>query len=325
MSNWECTVCGHIQHKGSPPEKCPVCKASGEKFIEVEDSSKELPTGESDKNGLKKFRCTVCGYLHIGSEPPEKCPVCHAPALMFEEIVDTEEKDAPQNSGDNDGGQDEKWYCNVCGYKHRGTEPPDRCPVCGAGKSSFVRFGENGRPAGDEDGLVADSGSSERSEQQAESGGGEKKSFFMLNLFSRLVLRFHLHPISVHFPNGILPAAVVFLGLAFYFKNGALETVAYYNLIFVLITLPLVLLSGYLEWQKRYRGIKSTVFIVKIFCAILVVLSVLVLVFWRLFDPAVLAEGSPYRLYYLGLAGVMVGAAAISGHLGGRLVFGSRA
>lgn len=30
-----------------------------------------------------------------------------------------------------------KWRCTVCGYIHEGDEPPDVCPVCGAGKDKF--------------------------------------------------------------------------------------------------------------------------------------------------------------------------------------------
>ena len=31
----------------------------------------------------KKWICTVCGYVHEGENPPEKCPVCGAPADKF--------------------------------------------------------------------------------------------------------------------------------------------------------------------------------------------------------------------------------------------------
>ena len=34
---------------------------------------------------MKKFVCTVCGYAYEGSEPPEKCPQCSAPAEKFKE------------------------------------------------------------------------------------------------------------------------------------------------------------------------------------------------------------------------------------------------
>ncbi|MBR4808494.1 MAG: NADH peroxidase, partial [Lachnospiraceae bacterium] len=26
---------------------------------------------------MKKYVCSVCGYVHEGNEPPEKCPVCN--------------------------------------------------------------------------------------------------------------------------------------------------------------------------------------------------------------------------------------------------------
>jgi len=34
---------------------------------------------------MKKFVCTVCGYVHEGDSAPEKCPVCGAPASKFAE------------------------------------------------------------------------------------------------------------------------------------------------------------------------------------------------------------------------------------------------
>lgn len=39
---------------------------------------------------MKKWRCTVCGYIHDGPEPPEECPVCHAPREAFAEVTDEE-------------------------------------------------------------------------------------------------------------------------------------------------------------------------------------------------------------------------------------------
>jgi len=36
---------------------------------------------------MKKFVCTVCGYVHEGDTPPEKCPQCGATADKFKEQV----------------------------------------------------------------------------------------------------------------------------------------------------------------------------------------------------------------------------------------------
>ena len=34
---------------------------------------------------MKKFICSICGYVHEGTEAPEKCPQCKAPAAKFKE------------------------------------------------------------------------------------------------------------------------------------------------------------------------------------------------------------------------------------------------
>lgn len=35
---------------------------------------------------MKKFVCSICGYTHIGDEPPAQCPQCKAPASKFNEV-----------------------------------------------------------------------------------------------------------------------------------------------------------------------------------------------------------------------------------------------
>ena len=37
---------------------------------------------------MKKFVCTVCGYIHTGDTPPEICPVCKVGADKFKELKD---------------------------------------------------------------------------------------------------------------------------------------------------------------------------------------------------------------------------------------------
>lgn len=34
---------------------------------------------------MKKFVCSVCGYVHEGDSAPEQCPICKAPASKFTE------------------------------------------------------------------------------------------------------------------------------------------------------------------------------------------------------------------------------------------------
>ena len=35
---------------------------------------------------IKKWICSVCGYVHEGATPPQECPVCHQPASKFNEV-----------------------------------------------------------------------------------------------------------------------------------------------------------------------------------------------------------------------------------------------
>lgn len=36
---------------------------------------------------MKKWECSVCGYMHYGDVPPEKCPKCGAPKDKFVEVA----------------------------------------------------------------------------------------------------------------------------------------------------------------------------------------------------------------------------------------------
>jgi rubrerythrin len=36
---------------------------------------------------MKKWVCPVCGYVHEGDQPPEKCPLCGVPGSKFTEMA----------------------------------------------------------------------------------------------------------------------------------------------------------------------------------------------------------------------------------------------
>ena len=39
---------------------------------------------------MKKFSCTICGYVHEGDAAPALCPQCNQPAEKFKELVATD-------------------------------------------------------------------------------------------------------------------------------------------------------------------------------------------------------------------------------------------
>ncbi len=74
------------------------------------------------------WRCTVCGYVHRGSEPPEECAVCGSPRERFEALAETGREPVKSPGA---------WRCLVCNYEHTGETPPDRCPVCATSGKQF--------------------------------------------------------------------------------------------------------------------------------------------------------------------------------------------
>ena len=77
---------------------------------------------------IAAWRCTVCGYVHRGAEPPEVCPVCGSPRSKFEPYVE-----APATAK----AVPRRLHCLNCNHIHDGGEAPKACPVCGAPADRF--------------------------------------------------------------------------------------------------------------------------------------------------------------------------------------------
>ena len=202
-----------------------------------------------------------------------------------------------------------KWKCTVCGYIHEGDEPPEKCPVCGADRSKFVEITSE-KPSSQEPDTP----------QPIQKTTPTRSSNFYGMLTARMS-KYHAHPISVHIPNGVAPVAVVFLCLAVFFQFDTLGTAAFYNMIFVALSMPLVLFSGYVDWKNRFGGNLTSLFITKMICGALVLILSVVLVVWRIVDPVVAGAASPGRWMYLLLHLALLVFAITAGFLGGKLVF----
>jgi len=73
--------------------------APKEKFVlYAAEAAKESPAESvlSRKNEtVRKWKCIVCGYIHEGEEPPERCPVCKAVREKFTPYVQEAEISGP--------------------------------------------------------------------------------------------------------------------------------------------------------------------------------------------------------------------------------------
>ncbi len=222
-----------------------------------------------------------------------------------------------------------KWKCKVCGYIHTGAEPPDKCPVCGAPKSAFIEVTEPEAPAPEPAATAPPQAEPPPEETPALAAAPspiepEPESPFKDSPYRTLfetMTRFHGHPISVHIPNGLLPVCVVFIILAAIFNIQGMASAAIYNLGVVALSMPMVLFSGWVDWQNRFNGAITDVFIVKITCGIIVTVTAWFLFIWLLINPEVITVPQASRVAFFGINIIMLAAAGTAGWYGGKLVF----
>jgi len=225
-----------------------------------------------------------------------------------------------------------KWKCSVCGYVHTGDEPPEKCPVCGSGIIKFIELiedispqPENPEPLKPET-TNCQPDSSTIPPEHADSPHPDVLQSLRTNFMkyyeitTRLMIKYHAHPIMVHIPNGVLPVAVLFLLLSMLFQSPGLESAAFYNLVIVVLAMPKVLFTGYNDWKYRFKGNMTHTFLTKMICGAIVLGLGLFLVIWRLMNPMVAMNISSSRWLYLLMHLVILGAAAIAGFLGGKLI-----
>jgi rubredoxin len=268
---------------------------------------------------MKNWKCLVCGFIHRETDPPDNCPVCGVDKDKFEAFEDATEKSEPQKQTESSPAEANAWRCTVCGYVHHGPEPPDICPVCGADKSKFEPLTEAESPAKETEITTVPKETTPVVKKPSEHW-----------LITRLLVKNHAHPVSVHFPNGLLPVIVLFMLLYIFVQSLGLPVAprAHYfavagllNALIVLVAMPLVIVSGFADWKVRFKGAMTKIFKIKITCAIIVTIGTLALLLWAFYFPFYTFK-DPIGKYLFWAAHLPVlGAAGLAGFLGGRLVF----
>ena len=203
-----------------------------------------------------------------------------------------------------------RWKCSVCGYINTGDEPPEICPVCGADRSKFFEINEEGEPVSQPSSVKRDA-----------SLPADKVADDSVDRLGAWIYKLHIHPISVHVPNGLLPVSVIFTLLSFIFISDTLNIAAHYNMMFIVLAMPLVLFSGYKDWKSRYKGKLTRLFLTKMICGAVVTITAFMIVAWRIANPEIALKPSPGRWMFLLTHLIMLGAATTAGYYGGKLVF----
>lgn len=223
------------------------------------------------------------------------------------------------------------WKCTVCNYIHQGDTPPEKCPVCGAGREKFVEIENPDETAAAAPDAAVDAANASAAEQDARTtmgqtgpaeAGGKDAGLAPKTLYRKIthqLIRRHAHPILVHTPNGILPAAAILFIIAWLFDASLPAKAAVINLVFVVLALPLVLYTGVLEWKEKYNQATTRLFRLKITAAATTSAACALSMLWYLLDPLVLSSSLAWVFILINL--VMLGSAGVAGHLGGKLVF----
>ncbi|PLX89028.1 MAG: hypothetical protein C0618_02610 [Desulfuromonas sp.] len=189
------------------------------------------------------------------------------------------------------------WRCTVCGYLHTGDQPPENCPICGV---DALKFELEKHP-----------------EQAAGADTPARSTGFVAEMWKTFVL----HAVAAHFPNGMLPAAAIFLGLFFYYGAQGFEATAFHLVAFCTLVTPVVLLSGLRDWQAHFGGAAGGVFRRKIILAVLLLVFGIAAVSLRYSAGSWQGLQGWGQLIYLLLIAGMLGCVTLLGHYGGQLVF----
>ncbi len=138
--------------------------------------------------------------------------------------------------------------------------------------------------------------------------------------------KIHWHPFSVHFPSVFYLFTFFMTILFLIFKDENLEKIAYYSLCAGAGTNIFAIISGLIDWKKKYRSNLVPVFIQKIGISFYTLEVSSVCIFWRYFQPDVLTSShtlptsDAYKYIYIGLVISLAPAIGHAGHLGGKLI-----
>jgi len=112
---------------------CPCRLASGDR---AQDLDITCPCDYRDADLLEFGSCycalyvseaVVRGQRDVGSIPERRTPILEPQAT-------------PVRSTDSARSAPDVWRCRVCGYLCARAQPPERCPICGAGGDRFETF-----------------------------------------------------------------------------------------------------------------------------------------------------------------------------------------
>lgn len=139
----------------------------------------------------------------------------------------------------------------------------------------------------------------------------------------RAVVRFkiHWHVVFTHFPVSFFLAAFGFMVLHLFTQTSCFELANYVALFAGAVAMVPTTLTGWFAWKRRYKGLRSGIFLNKIRISYAMIGVSFALVAYRsivIIQFADILHNLWHALYFAGVVMLMLGAAA-EGYYGGRL------
>ena len=144
-----------------------------------------------------------------------------------------------------------------------------------------------------------------------------------MDFFNRLLValtELHpTHPMIVHFPIALTGAAFLFILLAYWKKNPALEQAAFFNISLAAISTIVAGITGYIDNINNYLGDAPNAS-TKIFLAITLFVLTTGVSIIRYRNPEIFTKGN--RALYIAAYGVSFAIAIVLAFLGGVILYG---
>lgn len=135
-----------------------------------------------------------------------------------------------------------------------------------------------------------------------------------------LVQKFHIHPISAHFPSAFFPFSTLFLILFIIKNDNAFEVGVKFTQWAAVVTNPFAIISGLLDWKVKYKAAMVPIFKKKITYSIAAETVGIICVVWHSLIPGVFTD-SFFVYIYLVLTVTSTVFTFFVGRWGARLVY----
>ena len=142
---------------------------------------------------------------------------------------------------------------------------------------------------------------------------------FFNRLFVALTELHPTHPMIVHFPIALTGAAFLFILLAYWKKNPALEQAAFFNISLAAISTIVAGITGYIDNINNYLGDAPNAS-AKIFLAITLFVLTTGVSIIRYRNPEIFTKGN--RALYIAAYGASFAIAIVLAFLGGVILYG---